>query len=258
MLRWFFKNEIWNNFLFTFSSHSRKLLLLKMKIFEKSRKFFSANFLQKVKIAKLKSAKFCDFSVFLPLKYNVLDIVIFKPTCISRSFKTFFSGCCFCTQYSIFRDSSVDISWWQSKNFFQASISISSSKLTSIISGGGGSTFASFFTVGLSSSAGADFTFSSLMFVKLDRENKTRISNFMTKTKLGWDRRWESVKKIHFTTSKQHIQSSTNSRFVKKSYLFSPDKNFLLSSKYWFGWLTMVTPLGNWKRKKLNIFGINN
>ena len=172
MLRWFFKNEIWNNFLFTFSSHSRKLLLLNMKIFAK---VFSANFLQKVKIAKLKWAKFRDFSAsryFLPLKYNVLDIVIFKSTFhfISRSFKTFFSGCCFCTQYSIFRDSSVDISWWQSKNFFQASISISSSKLTSIISGGGGSTFASFFTVGLSSSAGADFTFSSLMFVKLDRE----------------------------------------------------------------------------------------
>ena len=42
------------------------------------------------------------------------------------------------------------------------------------------------------------------------------------------------------------IISGSKKQIKKKiSYLFSPDKNFLLSSKYWFGWLTIVTPFGS-------------
>ena len=42
------------------------------------------------------------------------------------------------------------------------------------------------------------------------------------------------------------IISGSKKQIKKKIfYLFSPDKNFLLSSKYWFGWLTMVTPFGS-------------
>ena len=60
-------------FAFTFPSHSRKLLLLKLNI--------HVNFLQKVKIAKLKSAKFRDFLVsrkFLPAKVFALKVILQK------------------------------------------------------------------------------------------------------------------------------------------------------------------------------------
>ena len=71
------KKKNWNKILFIFPSHSWKFFPLKID-FQKIAKAFSVNLVQKVKFAKLKSAKFREFQSrktfctqnFLPLYYT--------------------------------------------------------------------------------------------------------------------------------------------------------------------------------------------